>query len=304
MTVPGYDAGAGASALRQAAQVLESAGLSGSLLVRHLGTGQELALDADRLFPLASVAKLPLAAAALDAAHRGRFELSMPVRIDDSSRSQGGPGIARFAHPATIAAGDLIRLAVELSDNSAADAIFRIVSPEEVTEWLRALGTGGIILRHPIGELYASLATQAADHDAAAVHSLVVQADQQGHPSPLPQLDVERANAGTARGLADLLQKIWDGTVSPAVAAPLREMLAANVFRHRLAPDFSADTSTWYSKTGSFVHLRHEAGVVEHTGGPALAVVALTRSRVPAVIQPSAEQAMGHAARILHDELV
>ncbi len=303
MSLTAYDAGAGASALRQAAHVLEAAGLAGSILVRHLGTGQELALDADRPYPLASVAKLPLAAAALDTAHRGGFDLSMPVRIDGANRSLGGPGMARFDHPATIAVGDLIRLAIEISDNTAADAVFRIVSPADVTEWLRALGTSGIVLRHPIGELYASLATQAAAGDAATVHSLVVEADKQGHPSPLPQLDVEQANAGTARGLADLLQKIWDGTVSPAVAASLREMLAANVFRHRLAPDFSADTSTWYSKTGSFVHLRHEAGVVEHTGGPALAVVALTRSRVPAAVQPSAEQAMGHAARILHDEL-
>ena len=304
MTVSAHNTGAGTSALRRAAHVLETAGLSGSLLVRHLGTGHELALDADRPFPLASIAKLPLAAAALDAAHQGELDLSTPVRIDDASRSQGGPGIARFTHSATIAVGDLIRLALEISDNTAADAIFRIVSPRDVTEWLQALGTSGIVLRHPIGELYASLATQTVTRDAATVHSLVVSADKQGHPSPLPQLDIERANTGTARGLADLLQKIWDGSIDDAVAAPLRDMLAANVFRHRLAPDFSADTSAWYSKTGSFVHLRHEAGVVEHIGGEILVVVALTRSRVPAVIQPSAEQAMGHAARILHDELV
>jgi len=273
-------------------------------LVRHLGTGHELALDADRPFPLASVAKLPLAAAALDAAHQGQLDLSTPVRIDDTNRSPGGPGLARFTHSATIAVGDLVRLAIELSDNTAADTLFRLVSPDDVTRWLNAIGTSGIVLRHPIGELYASLATQTRSLDAATVHSLVVSADKQGHPSPLPQLDIERANAGTARGLADLLELLWDGSIDDAVAAPLRDMLAANVFRQRLAPDFSADTSAWYSKTGSFVHLRHEAGVVEHVSGETLVVVALTRSSVPAVIQPSAEQAMGHAARILHDELV
>ncbi|MBT2588340.1 serine hydrolase [Arthrobacter sp. ISL-95] len=304
MTDSVYDAGAHTSALRRATQVLESAGLSGSLLVRHLGTGRELALDADRPFPLASVAKLPLAAAALDAAHRGKLDLSTPVRIDAASRSQGGPGIARFTHSATIALGDLIRLAVEISDNTAADAIFRVLAPREVTQWLQGLGISGIVLRHPIGELYDSLATQAVSGDAATVHSLVVAADKHGHPSPLPQLDIERANVGTARGLADLLQKIWDGGIGEAVAAPLQDMLAGNVFRHRLAPDFSADTSVWYSKTGTFIHLRHEAGVVEHAGGEAVVVVVLTRSQVPAASQPSAEQAMGHAARILHDELV
>jgi beta-lactamase class A len=304
MTISPHDPGAGTSALRRASHVLEAAGLSGSLLVRHLGSGRELALEADQSFPLASVAKLPLAAAALDAAHRGVLDLSTPVRIDDANRSQGGPGLARFTHSASIAVGDLIRLAMEVSDNTAADAIFRLVPPHDVTHWLHTLGTSGIVLRHPIGELYSSLAGQTATQDAATVHSLVVSADKQGHPSPLPQLDIERANAGTARGLADLLQKIWDGSIDEEVATPLREMLAGNVFRQRLAPDFSADTSVWYSKTGSFVHLRHEAGVVEHLGGETLVVVALTRSRLPAVVQPSAEQAMGHAARILHDELL
>lgn len=304
MSISVQDSSAGVGALRRAAHVLETAGLAGSLLVRHLGTGNELALDADSPFPLASVAKLPLAAAALDAARRGELDLSMPVLIDDANRSSGGPGLARFTHTATIAVGDLIRLSIEVSDNTAADALFRIISPDDVTGWLQANGVSGIVLRHPIGELYASLATQTQSHDAATVHSLVVSADKQGHPSPLPQLDVERANAGTARGLADLLQVIWDGSLDDAAAAPLRNMLAGNVYRQRLAPDFAADTSAWYSKTGSFVHLRHEAGVVEHKGGDTLVVIALTRSRVPAVIQPSAEQAMGHAARILHDELV
>lgn len=304
MSLSIQDSPAGTSALRRAALVLETAGLSGAILVRHFGTGEELALEADRPFPLASVAKLPLAAAALDAAHRGELDLSEPVTIDDRSRSLGGPGLARFSHSATIALGDLIRMAIELSDNSAADAVFRVVSPTDVTSWLRTIGIKGIVLRHPIGELYDSLATQTRAHDAATVHSLVVSADRERHPSPLPQLDIERANVGTARGLADLLQMLWDGRIDNAIAAPLRGMLAANVFRQRLAPDFSADTSLWHSKTGSFVHLRHEAGVVEHASGEVLAVVALTRSAVPAVIQPSAEQAMGHAARILHDELV
>jgi beta-lactamase class A len=287
-----------------AAHVLQSAGLSGALLVRHLGTGQELALDADRPFPLASLAKLPLAGATLDAARRGEVDLAAPVTIAPRLRSQDGPGIGRFSYPATVAVGDLLKLAVEISDNTAADAVFELVPPAAVTDWLRAIGTSGVVIRHPIEDLFRSLAMQTNVNDAATVHSLVVSADREGHPSPLPQLDIERANAGTARGLADLLQRLWDGSLDEKVAAPVRAMLRANVMRQRLAPDFASDAASWSSKTGSFVHLRHEAGVVEHADGQTLVVVALTRSARAAVVQPSAEQAMGQAARILHDELL
>lgn len=290
-------------AATRAAYVLERAGLTGSLLVRHLGTGRELALDPERPFPLASLAKLPLAAAAMAAAHRGELDLAAAVTIDDRTRSRGGPGVARFSYPATFAVGDLIRLAIELSDNSAADVVFRRVTPAAVTEWLRAAGIRGVVIRHAIEDLYESLATQTSSNDAATVHSLVVAADRSGHPSPLPQLDIERANSGTARGMADLLQALWDGSIEDEIAVPIRHMLAGNVVRHRMAPDFASDAATWSSKTGSFVHLRHEAGVVEHAAGETLIVVALTRSRMAALNQPAAEQAIGQAARILHDEL-
>jgi beta-lactamase class A len=291
-------------AVTLAAHVLDTAGLSGSLLVRDIRTGEELSLEADRPFPLASLAKLPLAAAALDAARRGDLDLAQQITIDRHSRSRGGPGMARFSHPATLAVEDLIRVAIEHSDNSAADAVFDLVPPEAVTEWLHSIDVDGVIIRHPIEDLYASLANQTNASDAATVHSLVASADRLGHPSPLPQLDIERANSGTARGMADLLQALWDGRIHDEVATPLRNMLAGNLMRNRLAPDFASDAASWSSKTGSFVHLRHEAGVVEHTDGEMLIVVALTRSRIAAAIQPAAEQAMGQAARILHDELL
>ena len=70
-----------------------------------------------------------------------------------------------------------------------------------------------------------------------------------------------------------------------------------------MAPDFSSDASTWSSKTGTLLNLRHEAGVVEHDDGDTFAVAALTGSRVPAIVQPGAEAVMGQVARTLHDQL-
>jgi len=291
-------------AVARAGRILAQAGLRGAVLARELSTGHELALEPDRAFPLASVVKLPLAGAVLDTAVRGEIDLTTPVTIDASGRSRSGPGLARFAHPATIAVGDLVTLALEISDNSAADALFRLVSPERVNAWLRLIDVRDLVVRHPIEELYASLALSADETDAAAVTALVVAADEGGHPSPLLQLDLDRANVGTARALADLLQRIWGGTLHPGITGPLRQALSGNLMKHRLAPDFASDAARWSSKTGTFIHLRHEAGVVEHEGGEAVAVVALTASNTPAVVQPLAEQAIGQAARVLHDEVL
>jgi beta-lactamase class A len=91
--------------------------------------------------------------------------------------------------------------------------------------------------------------------------------------------------------------------IHPAVAARVRELMAGNVLRHRLTPDFSSDASVWSSKTGTLLNLRHEIGVVEHADGQAFAVAALTASRVPAFSQPDAEALMARVARTLRDHL-
>ena len=79
--------------------------------------------------------------------------------------------------------------------------------------------------------------------------------------------------------------------------------MANNLVRNRLAPDFDSDASTWSSKTGMLLNLRHEVGVVEHADGQTYAIAVLTESRVAAGRQPGADALMGQVARRLRDEL-
>ncbi|SCE61112.1 beta-lactamase class A [Streptomyces sp. Termitarium-T10T-6] len=87
------------------------------------------------------------------------------------------------------------------------------------------------------------------------------------------------------------------------MAERLRDLLAHNVLRHRLTPDFSSDASRWSSKTGTLLNLRHEIGVVEHADGQAFAIAVLTESSVPAGAQPGVDALMAEAARRLRDHL-
>ncbi|GAB3878186.1 hypothetical protein GCM10029964_028490 [Kibdelosporangium lantanae] len=87
------------------------------------------------------------------------------------------------------------------------------------------------------------------------------------------------------------------------MAGEVRGLLAHNLIRQRLAPEFSSDASKWSSKTGTVLNHRHEIGVVEHADGQRFAIAALTESRVAAAIQPEAEILMARVARALRDHL-
>lgn len=278
---------------------LAEAGLSGSFLVRDLTSGREIGIEPDVVYPIASLVKVPLALAVLDRIHVGQLDGAMMVDVRPGPSVAGfEAGLAQFRHTARIAVDDLLYLAVAVSDNPAADALFELVPPAEVTEVLRGYGITGIAVRHRMGAL-AQTPT-----DVQLAQTLAIGAREAGLGRGLAQLDVTRANAGSARAYVDLLQALWTASAIPGeVAGRVRALMRLNIMRQRLGPDFTSDASTWSSKTGTLLNLRHEVGVVEHEDGSVCAVAALTESSVPAASQPAAEALMGHVARALHDWL-
>ncbi|WP_158852498.1 serine hydrolase [Saccharothrix deserti] len=291
--------------LRDAREALHDAGLRGSFLVRDLDTGDELGIDAEVEYPVASLVKVPLAVATLERVARGELDAATPVVVRPGRSTVPGPtGLTRFRHGATIAVEDLLYLSMAISDSTAADALFALTPPTAVTAELRRLGHDGIAVRHLMEDLIDTPAERFTPAEGHLAHSLAIAAATAGRGHPVTQLDISRANAGSARAFVDLLQGLWrPTTIQSPVAARVRELMGDNLLRQRLAPDFSSDASRWSSKTGTLLNLRHEVGVVEHADGQAFAVAALTESRVPAVVQPGAEALMAHVARTLRDQL-
>ncbi|HVV25394.1 MAG TPA: serine hydrolase, partial [Pseudonocardiaceae bacterium] len=195
----------------------------------------------------------------------------------------------------------LLYLSTAISDNAAADALFELVPPAEVQQAVADLGVRGIAVRHLMRDLVDTPAERFGPDEVHLAHALAINSGTPGRGHAVPQLDVSRANSGTARAFVDLLAALW--TSNRPAAARVRELLSATVIRHRLAPDFSSDASRWSGKTGTLLNLRHEVGVVEHADGAVLAVAALTESTVPAAVQPAAEALMAQVARALHDHL-
>jgi beta-lactamase class A len=290
--------------LRDLRRMLDEGGLSGSFLVRDLHSGDEIGIEPDLEFPVASLVKIPLAVATLDRVRRGELDGAARISMEPAEASPGPSGLSRFRHPALIAVDDLLYLSMAVSDNAATDALFALTSPAEVAAILRELDVHGIRVRRTIRDLTETLAELLPQEDAHFAHFLAIEAGTAGRGHRIPQLDVTLANSGSARAHLDLLQALWTPSkIDAGVAARVRELMGDNLLRQRLAPDFRSDAARWYSKTGTLLNLRHEVGVVEHADGRVFGVAALTESRVPAMDQPEAEALMGRVARALRDRL-
>lgn len=277
-------------------------GLSGALLARHLGTGVELGFGADEVWPLASVVKLPVAAVVLDAFARGELDPAESFELDPRSTTSGPTGVSAFRHPSRVAAEDLLQLALAVSDNAATDVLVDRLGRAEVAARVVALGFPEIVVRHSMRALYGTSSAV-----SAAGLALTGGGRTPGGGHVIEELDLNRANVGTARSLVGLLERAWAGTLgAPGVGARLRALLGHQLVRHRLAAELVSDEVRVRSKTGTFLDLRHEVGVVElggAGGGGQVAVAVLTRSRVPAAVQMEADFAIGHAARLAVEAL-
>ncbi|TVL91106.1 serine hydrolase [Streptomyces sp. SAJ15] len=291
--------------LRDLRARLSDGGLHGCLLVRDLHTGEELGIEPDTQLPSASLVKVPLALATAERIRRGEVDGATTVEVRPGRITTPGPtGLSRFRHPARIAIDDLLYLSTCLSDGTAADALFDLTPPAHVTDILHGLDLRGITVRHRTRELSDTPVERFDAAQAHLAHALAIEAGTGGRGHRVPQLDTTRANTGSARAWVDLLQALWTpSAIHPDVAERVRGLLAHNVLRHRLAPDFSSDATTWSSKTGTLLNLRHEIGVVEHSDGQSFAIAVLTESLVPASVQPGADALMAQAARSLRDHL-
>ncbi len=88
----------------------------------NLRTGETLSLNADQLFPMQDVYKLPIAMAMLDLVDQGKFQLDQPQGADMPLR-------------------DVIRYAVSENDGTASDVLLRLMGgPYHVQHYLKDLG--------------------------------------------------------------------------------------------------------------------------------------------------------------------
>ncbi|MER6035642.1 serine hydrolase [Streptomyces sp. NPDC101169] len=271
-------------------------GVRGAFLARDIDSGEQLGFDTEEPFPLASVVKVPFALVVLDLIAVGDLDPALAVTVDPAAGSVGPTGIAAFRHPVTVAVGDLLLLMLSVSDNAAADALFDLVPVADADARLRAWGCAGIRIRHRMNHMY-ECAAGAAGNDFSLALELAVRDERAGRHT-IETLDPAHANLGTASALAGLLGRVWrDEVAHPSATAELRRLMGHQVFTQRLASELRADSLRLSGKTGTFLHLRHEIGVIEADSGARVAVAALTRADRRAAQAPDIDLAIGIGAR-------
>lgn len=246
------------------AEIFRAAGCIGRLHAIRLDGNAELAFGADDAVQPASVIKvlLALASGELNGEHR--------LRLGETERTPGPVGLSLFRDEVELSVRDAVTLMLTISDNVAADALYRLVGPARLRRLADTLGLHDTRMDCSLGEL---------------IERRDVSAD-----GPV---------STTARDQTTLLQAMW---AEPA-AEPVRWAMQRQLTRDRLAAGFGARAEV-AAKSGGFLGVwRNEVGVVTLGDRSAYAVAVFAQALDPPLDPWAANTAISQAAVIAVESL-
>ncbi|MEW6321874.1 MAG: serine hydrolase [Acidobacteriota bacterium] len=254
------------------------------LWIKHLGSGEEAAVNADATFNSASVVKIPVAALVFRLAERGAISLDERVTLGKAD-VRGGSGVFRHHDPGLQPTWrDVVLQMIITSDNTATDlAIGKAGGVGAVNAFLRETGyADGIRLTQTTGELFAKYAALAPGQSA--------QKTNEDRAYWLGEM--------TPRATGRLLEALQTHTlVSRESSEALVRMMRAQQAGARRLPHFL--TVPVAHKTGDFPPvLANDVGIIFARSGPIVVSFFLN-----AIAEPygEAEDRMGRIARLVVD---
>lgn len=176
-------------------------------------TGQRLSVRGTERFPMGSVYKFPIALTVLRRADLGTLRLDQEVTIEPAGFGPGWSPLRDGANgqPITLSVRELVRHMVSISDNTASDALLRLIGgPIAVTTRMAELGFGGIRVNRSEKEMAHDL------HQPGGVERYASDARDTVTPDQMADLLVafHAKRDGLSEASHDLLMQFMRGTTT------------------------------------------------------------------------------------------
>lgn len=265
---------------------LDSLDALSSLYAKHLPTGREIAVRADRPMNALSVIKVPIMVLAYREADADRFDLSRRHEIRPEELRRGSGVLQTFDPGLRPTYRDLVTQMIITSDNTATDILIARLGGDRVNELLSNLGFKDTRLLTTTGDLFRAVWIAA---DSAHVGLRDREVYQRGFPDDpgagersfdLVADSTQWLGRTTAREMSRLLEQIHRGELASAESTDaMIRTLSRQFYRSRL-PRFLAGEARVAHKTGDWPPIAgNDVGIIYYEGGPLILSVFTSHNR-------------------------
>ncbi len=113
---------------------------SAGIIIKDLKTGWQFSSEENRLFPSASLVKIPIMAACFQAAHEGKLSLRETMVLRVSNKTPGSGILKNAVSGTVIPVEKLIEIMITKSDNTAANMLIERLGFDYLNDFFRKSG--------------------------------------------------------------------------------------------------------------------------------------------------------------------
>jgi beta-lactamase class A len=249
------------------------------IYIKSLDTGEEIAINADKVMDTMSTIKIPLMVDVYRQVDAGKLNTADRIVMKTADK-RFGTGVLRTLDPGlNLSFRDALELMIIQSDNSGTDMAFaRAGGPAHVTQTMHELGLNSITATGTSFDWFLALA-EAGDPSYAKLTP--EELFTKGFPEKLSDADVERFHfegkhpygLSSARDMGKLLEMIaTNKAASEKSCKEMLRMMGQQQFRTRI-PRFMMDDARTPHKTGDFPpFIANDVGLIETPAGRVVVV--------------------------------
>ncbi len=215
---------------RLRADAASCAGIIPGIIVEDLSTGWRIEINPDRLFPSASLAKVPIMASCFLAAAGSKLDLEKKVRLCRRDKVAGSGVIKNLPDGSVFSVSELMSIMITQSDNTASNMLIDCLGQDYLNESFRRLGMRSTNLARKMMDFVSR---------------------KQG-----------RENYTSAGDMAFIFEEIYYGRlINKVYSRQCLDMLMAQKIRDRIPAKLPPGTPVAH-KTGLEYGVCHDAGIV------------------------------------------
>jgi beta-lactamase class A len=250
-------------------RISQSVSADWGIYVKSLDSGEEIAINADRVMDTMSVIKVPLLVDAFRQVDAGKLNPADRITMSTADK-RFGTGVLRTLNDGlNLSVHDALTLMVIQSDNTATDMIFsRVGGPAHVSDTMRQMGFKTI---NATGTAFDWFRALGENTDPAWGKLTPAELFTRGYPKSMSDADVERFHfegkhpfgLSSAREMGRLLEMIaGNQAASQKSCEEMLRILRQQQMRTRI-PKYLDDVSTPH-KTGDFPpYIANDVGLIE-----------------------------------------
>ncbi len=256
--------------------VIDETDFEAGIAITQVETGEQVEINGSRLYPMASVFKIPVLAVAGQQLAAGKYALEDRVPLKDEYKSPGSGILPFFEAGVQPTRRDLLTLMIIISDNTATDMNCELLGGMQVIEdAMKALGLPDISLKMDCKNLIAQLFPP----EIRELPVEEIEAWEADHELERDGVVFKRDasnNVSTPVAMTKLVTMLYKGEI---VQGDVQEAMMGILYKQQLnqrLPRFLPPNTPFAHKTGTIAGFVNDSGIMTIAEDNHVAVTAFT----------------------------